>query len=81
VGTFSFVDPADSEDKTRDFTVGDDGFIDFVASNGLARHITGAVSEGPTGTTTPEPVSFVLVFSGMAVTFAGIRRRRRASER
>lgn len=75
VGTFSFVDPWDSEDKTRDFTVGDDGFIDFVASNGLDRHISGAVSEGPTGTT-PEPASFVLVCSGMVMTFAGIRRRR-----
>ena len=76
-GMFTFVDPWDSDVKTRDFIVGDDGFIDFTAANGLARSISGAVSEGPTGTATPEPSSAALAIEGGVATFLILFRRRR----
>ena len=76
-GMFSFVDPADGMNKTRDFYVDEDGYMDFLAANGLSRYISGAVSEGPTGTA-PEPTATALVLSGSIaiVVISGARRQR-----
>jgi len=74
-GMFSFVDPADGMNKTRDFYVDEDGYTDFTAASGLSRHISGAVSEGPTGTA-PEPSSAALLVGGLAALLCTWRARR-----